>query len=473
MKTDLGGIPFDHYQRYATAADLVRTLGKGTKVLEVGANRQRLLGEFLPDSELLYTDLLSSEGEADFVVADACDLPFGELSYDAVVSLDVLEHIPPAMRAVAVREMSRVASRLVVIGCPIDMPWVHEAEHEAHAIWRRYFDTTYPWLEEHEEFGLVDPKEVERELVSAGLQCRSFGHGDVETWVALMGMHFMKEAAPELAGAVAAVDRFYNTRLFTGDRGAECYRQFFVGIRDQADVMRIGVASVLNGEEGPGDPVLVQDLSRSMQSLLDRLRKAEVEWRQTAQTLVNTESRLQAQAIDQHEQGVRAQASLLELSGQLEHANEQWRSTADLFQDAERRLQEEALAHHRTGLSLQEASVGAHALRAEAEELRAELGQARQYVASIEARHTTELQAAAVSAEAQLEEVRSELQRQALLVEDQHRQATELAHSRYEKHLQELQLRIKGLERRQRFALACGALLIVAGVIFAALSYGV
>lgn len=95
MGVDLQAIAFDHYQRYGAASAILSTLGCGDcRILEVGANRQRLLGEFLPKSSLLYTDIRVEGDEQDFVVADATALPFQSGEYGAVVSLDVLEHIP-------------------------------------------------------------------------------------------------------------------------------------------------------------------------------------------------------------------------------------------------------------------------------------------------------------------------------------------------------------------------------------------
>ena len=156
MNPALLEIPFDHFQRYSTGAGILAALGfDRSRILEVGANRQRLLGQFLTQASLLYTDVQSEGDERDFVVADATHLPFDEGSFDAVISLDVLEHIPQPQRDKAVAEMARVARCAVVIGCPLDMPWVHAAEADANGFWRELFGDDYEWLAEHQEYGLV------------------------------------------------------------------------------------------------------------------------------------------------------------------------------------------------------------------------------------------------------------------------------------------------------------------------------
>lgn len=294
MNVDLAGLPFDHYQRYAAAAQLVRALGdRAQSVVEVGANRQRLLGAFLPSHRLLYTDIEPQEDATDFVVADARALPFADGSCDAVVSLDVLEHVPPAARSTAVAEMARVAARLVVICCPVERPWVREAEAAADGVWRRYFGQSYPWLAEHQEHGLVDPLEVEQSLVQAGLQVRRFGQGDASLWAALMGAHFAKEVLPELKPLVAAADRYYNAAVFPSDRSDRPYREVFIGVRHQEDVELLRSALDVAGRAGNAGSEMLVSIGSNLGPVIDRVLHAEKEWKATADMLFRVQAELE------------------------------------------------------------------------------------------------------------------------------------------------------------------------------------
>lgn len=359
MKDDPSSMPFDHYQRYATAASLVRALGERARtVLEVGANRQRLLGEFLPGHRLLYSDIEPQQASDDFVVADASALPFPNAAHDAVVSLDVLEHIPPDLRVPAIGEMARVAARAVVVGCPIDRPWVHGAEQAAHSVWRRFFKEPYPWLEEHEEYGLVEPSAVEEALRSAGFRIVRFGQGDSDLWAALMGAHFIKEAVPELSGMVAALDSYYNSRLFEGDRSEVAYREFFVGLRHAEDLASVRRAAVLVKPCDVAGRELLSALSQRLLPVADRVREAELQWRLTADSLAATEARLQEIALAHHHTGVRLREEEERAVEQLHRADDADKRNVELreiLRFTEERLQQEALARHQTGLELQEA----------------------------------------------------------------------------------------------------------------------
>ena len=56
------------------------------------------------------------------LVASAAALPVADRSFDAVVASDVLEHIPPDLRAQVIKEALRVARKLVIFGFPCGQP---------------------------------------------------------------------------------------------------------------------------------------------------------------------------------------------------------------------------------------------------------------------------------------------------------------------------------------------------------------
>lgn len=316
---DLEQLPFDHFQRYAPTAEIIRGSGNAiTSVLEVGANRQRLLGALLPDHACLYTDIEPQGESADFVVADARNLPFEDKSQDAVVALDVLEHIPVEFRRIAVQEMARTAKRLVVVCCPTDTPWARAADRDLNAMWDRFFGEPYPWLREHDQFGLVVASDVWLPLEEAGFTVMQFGQGNPSLWAALMRAHFAKEVVPELAAIVAAADRIYNTTLATADRGERSYRQFFVGFRDMpeptppANQDNVNVSAVQHALEA---------LGAGLVPVVDRIVRSEREWSAAAGAARKAENALARLSSQYHALGLQLEESERRAAEQLQRGD--------------------------------------------------------------------------------------------------------------------------------------------------------
>lgn len=284
MDTELTGLPFDHYQRYATAAAALKRLDKeDLRILEVGANRQRLLSRFFPKAELLYTDIVASGDDADFVLASAAALPFADGAFDAVVCLDVLEHIPGHLRAESVGEMARVASRLFVIGCPIEEEWVRDAEVAANTCWAALFGGDYPWLAEHKEFGLVDARAVEAALSGRVARVLRISQGDPDLWSALMAAHFLKERAPSLAPLVARLDHLYNTAVFAGDFPRRGYREFFLGVHHAEDEARIAGWISHLGEANVDVLAFLRTLPTVLRPVVEGIVRTEEAWASTVE----------------------------------------------------------------------------------------------------------------------------------------------------------------------------------------------
>ena len=89
------------------------------------------------------------------VIGTALNLPLGNNSMDAALSIDSIEHVPPQQRADAIDELLRVAKKRVVISIPCG-----NAAEDADARLIRWFHARHGarsfWLSEHRELGLPD-----------------------------------------------------------------------------------------------------------------------------------------------------------------------------------------------------------------------------------------------------------------------------------------------------------------------------
>lgn len=79
-------------------------------------------------------------------------LPFADRSFDTVISLDALEHVPPGEREGFVAEIARVAARRAVVVCPCDE--AGPLDELLRRMYARRGEAAPDWLWEHAEHGL-------------------------------------------------------------------------------------------------------------------------------------------------------------------------------------------------------------------------------------------------------------------------------------------------------------------------------
>lgn len=101
------------------------------------------------------------------VRGDVCRLPFREGAFGVVLCVDTLEHLPPALRHDAVRELCRVARTRLVLA----FPW-----GEGISVWDRRLamclqrrgQSIPTWLAEHLEVDPPDPTQVMEDVRRCG-----------------------------------------------------------------------------------------------------------------------------------------------------------------------------------------------------------------------------------------------------------------------------------------------------------------
>jgi len=161
----------DPWLRYLPVVEILRhsLFRKSPRVLDVGSGAAGL-AHFLRrpvtgvDLEFPRAELSRFLSALMPVRASATNLPFRDSSFDAVVSMDLLEHLPRSRRTTAVRELFRVARDLLIFGFPYgekSAAFDSEALREERARGVRL-----GWREEHVRHG-VPGDELHREVLAA------------------------------------------------------------------------------------------------------------------------------------------------------------------------------------------------------------------------------------------------------------------------------------------------------------------
>ena len=162
----LGMTALDHLVRIEPVLALVEDLGGGT-LLDAGSGSQGLSPWLGSDWSVTAVDSSFDDygaargyaGRARAVVGDVRELPFGDREFDAVVALDLLEHVPTADRDRALAELRRVTRRRLIVAGPTGETALAADRRLAETLRRKP-----GWLTEHLDLGFPTREQVEAAL---------------------------------------------------------------------------------------------------------------------------------------------------------------------------------------------------------------------------------------------------------------------------------------------------------------------
>lgn len=152
--------------RYLPAVRFLQRTIPDPKILEVGSNSIGITPYV--SSTVIGTDTVFS-GDISrglLPVVSKGPLPFRDRSFDAVVSMDTLEHVPREFRQGIFEEMFRVARRYVIIGFP-EGDAAEEHDHNMERWYVGKYGIAHPYFVEHRTYKLPRENEVQKYLESA------------------------------------------------------------------------------------------------------------------------------------------------------------------------------------------------------------------------------------------------------------------------------------------------------------------
>lgn len=234
----------DGYSRFFVALEILKktVIQDPIHVLDVGGSSPYLF-DFMKESErrfdLTILDILPPHQEPDgfrYIQGDGTKMNgITDNAYQAVVSIDSLEHIPNTGKEAFVRECVRVARDLVIIGAPFNEPGVTEAEHHMNAFHNTLFGTDHRWLKEHFEMGLPETRWMEDLLKTLGYEFLRLGSSHLPTWVLDIHLSLLPAGTGLRLEDVEDCYRSYNRHLLEmGDFEPPHYRQFYVIFKNSA-----------------------------------------------------------------------------------------------------------------------------------------------------------------------------------------------------------------------------------------------
>ena len=244
--------PFDQYQRYRDMREVVTQIAahldrERLSILDVGGTA--LAHDFLVAHNLT-TINPEPEGET-ALQGSGVELPFADGSFDVAITVDTLEHVPPALRPPFVAEMARVAGEFVLITGPFANGYSEIAEGILSQFLADVVGVSHRFLDEHLEHGLPHAEACLSWLAQAGCVGTSIPSGYLHHWLPLMMIHQGLARVENYELLRRELHALYNREFFWRDHRTPSYRQVIVASKQatpQAETLLERVAEALTAQ---------------------------------------------------------------------------------------------------------------------------------------------------------------------------------------------------------------------------------
>jgi O-antigen biosynthesis protein len=233
----------DQFTRQQWAKDLIDEVNPNSKtILDVGGYKG-LTGAFCSKHKVTICDLFDID-EPNYVKGDGRRLPFGNDSFDFVVSFDTYEHVPREGREQFIKELMRVAKNAVILAAPFDTDdgAVSLAETRLNDYHKHILDgADHPWLKEHIDFVIPKSTEMESLLKKLGIDSYSFGTNDLRDWSLFQTVYFSIGLDDDLQGRADDMNRLYNKHYQEIDLASDdtAYRRIYFLSENLASIEKV------------------------------------------------------------------------------------------------------------------------------------------------------------------------------------------------------------------------------------------
>lgn len=266
---------FDQDGRYRLCAELIAGMPNVKSVLDIGSGETCPLNRFITGRIIHGLDPgIRSAGPSRF--SENLLTGHVEDTYDVVVSMDTLEHIPPGERGPFVDRLEDAARQAVVLGFPFsESPGPAFLDRVVQDLYEGLFHTPHHWLEEHIRLGLPSFRKIAAQLRRRGWHVRLIPQGYLPWYEELLPFTICASRMPEWKGFVAGINDDYNELLSRYDRKQPSYRMFIVASRSPLPDALIGSLTRPGG--GQADHVFTRMRRRIQDAMLRRIRNQKVD----------------------------------------------------------------------------------------------------------------------------------------------------------------------------------------------------
>ncbi len=277
---------FDQYQRYRDIREVVDVIQVGQvettlRILDVGGSPTAwkfLAGYQITTANLEVTEAINLQ-------SDGARLPFSDDSFEVVITVDTLEHLPEDRRQAFVHELLRVARTHVIITGPFANGYNEFMEATLNEFLVKAFGIDHRFLQEHPQNGLPALELCQQWLTDRGAGTIAIPSGYIAYWLPLMVIKYSLLDLRDGEVLTADLDILYNYQRYWADHKLPSYRQVVVASKDGNEAGLEAVKRVFARLDEQATP---PDLS-SVTTMWEALN-----WQQALKTRDEEISRLQA-----------------------------------------------------------------------------------------------------------------------------------------------------------------------------------
>ena len=244
------GFQPDIYQRYGFLARLIEAVfgsasdsdrgetTPGYRLLDVGSGPARLVETFLPTwVDVVRTDVTTFDDSSIVEMPPDGSLPFPDQSFDIVLAMDVLEHVPGGRRAGLLAECQRVARRSLIIAGPLYSPEVVAAERAFAEFARTVSGRELEFLAEHARFGLPEWDDILVALDRRAWHVVTVDNAPLAEWQLFNTIDFLYASDVGEGEPKRATNALMNGRAFFRRESGPHYRTFICAFSNDADAV--------------------------------------------------------------------------------------------------------------------------------------------------------------------------------------------------------------------------------------------
>jgi glycosyltransferase involved in cell wall biosynthesis/SAM-dependent methyltransferase len=311
------GFQPDIYQRYGFLERLIEVVfgtpgdpqdgeassSARSRLLDVGAGPARLVEAFGPAwLEVVRTDVTTFGDSSIIQMAPDGSLPFPDRSFDIVLAMDVLEHVPEDRRASLVGECQRVAARALILGGPVDSREVVAAERAFAEFARTVSGRELAFLAEHAQFGLPKRDHLIGSLDGAW-HVVTVENAPLAEWQLFNAIDFLYASDVGDGEPKRATNAIINSQSFFRRESGPHYRTFVCAFRDDGDAAAMREFVVSPAVVGP--PLASLEIASKATDLLPRLQLDLRNVRQALEAVISAKAAHVA-GFDRDLDGIRA-----------------------------------------------------------------------------------------------------------------------------------------------------------------------